>query len=44
MFKVNTKITRKREESQLHCSGMFIINFECYSSISIVYFEQVNVS
>ena len=45
LFKVNNRNTRKKSEI---CSGVFIVNFETYltsfSSVSIVEFEQVNVS
>ena len=44
MFKVNNKNTRRHRRR----SGVFIVNFEhisqFFSSVSIVEFEQINVS
>ena len=54
LFKVNNRNTRKRwnmlkvskktsERCHWRCSGVFIVNFEPFSSVSLVDFEQVNV-
>ena len=41
MFKVKNKTTERRH---WHLSGVFIVNFEPFSSASTVNFEQVNIS